>query len=261
MLKKGSRKNRLKGRIYQRVWKEASIMSKRFLLFLVCLIASFAIIISPLLAEDKPEVFVQLGHSSLIESIAISSEGDLIASADSKVIKIWKTDSGRLLREKSINLKETGASIFYRCFFTDDRKKLLCFSSTDEKDLLVVTFDFIADSIKNEKIKLERVLTLVEEYHSKKGSPRAYIIEELEKVRKLGPVILVTGNEMFYYIMSRLGFSLYENVKAIKTFVSYNKRIHNLSFEEKVRKLYYNIINTTNYEIDLENIIFTPEHI
>jgi len=76
MLKKGSRKNRLKGRIYQKVWKEASIMSKRLLLFLVCLIASFAITISPLLAEDKPEVFVQMTKKDIM-SINILTSGGL----------------------------------------------------------------------------------------------------------------------------------------------------------------------------------------
>jgi len=76
MLKKGSRKNRLKSRIYQKVWKEASIMSKRFLLFLVCLIASFAITISPLFAEEKPEVFVQMTKKDIM-SINILTSGGL----------------------------------------------------------------------------------------------------------------------------------------------------------------------------------------
>jgi hypothetical protein len=60
MLKKGLRKNRLKGRIYQKIWKEVSIMSKKLLLSLACLIASFAINVSPLLAQEKPEIFVHM---------------------------------------------------------------------------------------------------------------------------------------------------------------------------------------------------------
>jgi hypothetical protein len=45
-------------------------MNKRFLL--VSLIASFSITVSPLFAEEKPEVFVQLGHSSNTKWAGIS---------------------------------------------------------------------------------------------------------------------------------------------------------------------------------------------
>jgi len=50
-------------------------MSKRLLLFLVCLIASFAITISPLLAEDKPEVFVQMTKKDIMSINILTSEG------------------------------------------------------------------------------------------------------------------------------------------------------------------------------------------
>jgi|GEM_PF-6055752 len=40
------------------------MIGKRFLLFLVCLIVSFAINANLLCAQEKPEVVVQLGHDT-----------------------------------------------------------------------------------------------------------------------------------------------------------------------------------------------------
>lgn len=51
-------------------------MSKKLLLFLACLIASFAITISPLFAEEKPEVFVQMTKKDIM-SINILTSGGL----------------------------------------------------------------------------------------------------------------------------------------------------------------------------------------
>jgi WD40 repeat protein len=75
-------------------------MSKKFFLFLVCLIASFAITISPLFAEEKPEVFVQLGHSYYdVFSVTFSPDGRLLASgSEDGTIKLWDVNTGEEIR-------------------------------------------------------------------------------------------------------------------------------------------------------------------
>jgi len=60
-------------------------MNKRFLL--VSLIASFAITVSPLFAEEKPEVFVQLGHSSNTKWAGISDREGKVVQDCSKVVQ------------------------------------------------------------------------------------------------------------------------------------------------------------------------------
>jgi len=57
--------------------EEVSIMNIKLLL--VSLIASFAITGSPLFAQEKPEVFVQLGHSGNTRWAGISDrEGKVV---------------------------------------------------------------------------------------------------------------------------------------------------------------------------------------
>ena len=65
----------------------------------------FACIIFPVVAEEKPEIFVQLGHAADVRSVAFSPRGDLIASAsDDKTIKLWDAVTGRLIKTLSGHL-------------------------------------------------------------------------------------------------------------------------------------------------------------
>ena len=59
----------------------------------------FLISISIALAQDKAEVFVQLGHRSAISSVAVSSNGHKVASGSlDGFIKLWDADSGREIK-------------------------------------------------------------------------------------------------------------------------------------------------------------------
>jgi WD40 repeat protein len=49
--------------------------------------------------SNRPEIFVQLGHSGQVLTVAFSSDGSLLASgSDDKTIKLWNVASGRELR-------------------------------------------------------------------------------------------------------------------------------------------------------------------
>jgi len=54
---------------------------------------------SPLLAGEKPEIFVQMGHSEVISAIAFSPDGRYILSgSDDKTLKLWDVETGREIR-------------------------------------------------------------------------------------------------------------------------------------------------------------------
>lgn len=53
----------------------------------------------PIGAAEKPEIFVQLGHSSSILSIAFSPDGRYLASgSEDMTIKLWDVSTGREIR-------------------------------------------------------------------------------------------------------------------------------------------------------------------
>lgn len=55
--------------------------------------------ISIALAQDKAEVFVQLGHRSAISAVSVSSNGNKVASGSlDGFIKLWDADSGREIK-------------------------------------------------------------------------------------------------------------------------------------------------------------------
>ena len=86
-------------------------------------------VITPAHAQEKPEIFVQLGHKSAISTLAISPDGKYLASADDNTggrnIKIWDMLSGREFRTIIVETNE-----MIRC---------LRFS-VDAKQIFVVTF-------------------------------------------------------------------------------------------------------------------------
>jgi len=110
-----------------------------FYSLLVCLGILFIPSISSVSAAEKlapagskqgPEIFVQLGHESIISTLAISPDGKYLASADTNVggknIKIWDMLSGREFRTIIVEINEQ-----IRCLrFSVDAKQIFAVTST-----------------------------------------------------------------------------------------------------------------------------------
>lgn len=65
------------------------------------LAAVFAVLVisSPVLANEKPEIFVQMGHSLVVTSVAFSPDGRYIASGSAdNTVKLWEVSTSREIR-------------------------------------------------------------------------------------------------------------------------------------------------------------------
>lgn len=65
------------------------------------LAAVFAVLVipNPAMADEKPEIFVQMGHSFVITSVAFSPDGRYIASGSAdKTVKLWEVSTSREIR-------------------------------------------------------------------------------------------------------------------------------------------------------------------
>ena len=73
---------------------------KRLFIYLsACLGMIFILTVNSVSAADKPEIFVQLGHTSSINAVEFSPDGRFVLSGSGDdSIKLWEADNGRLIR-------------------------------------------------------------------------------------------------------------------------------------------------------------------
>jgi WD40 repeat protein len=59
----------------------------------------FAFFLTPAIASDKPEIFVQLGHTMSVASVAFSPDGKYVLSGSwDDTLKLWNVETGREIR-------------------------------------------------------------------------------------------------------------------------------------------------------------------
>jgi len=110
------------------------MISKKVLLFLVCLNIFCTISISPSYAFEKPEVFVELGHSRDITSIAISPDNSfLISGSKDKTIKLWSIPLQKEVRTLKMDGEVTTVS------FSNDGKYIT--AGDKYGNLIVIDFN------------------------------------------------------------------------------------------------------------------------
>ena len=120
---------------------------KDFMVLLLLVILGPVALMSSARADDKPEIFVQLGHSG-VQSAAFSADGKFILSGGDKMVKLWDVVSGREIRTF------TGEHVGYVAsvaFSPDER--LLVSSGTEGKIILwdVATGKKVRDFVANNK--------------------------------------------------------------------------------------------------------------
>ena len=102
------------------------MLSRKSSLIIVSALFIQLLSIGGLFAQEKPEVFVQTGHTTAVSKLAISENDKYLVSLSYPSLKIWDIETAREMR----TLKVEGT--VYNAYFLDDEKFVLMYEKSAE---------------------------------------------------------------------------------------------------------------------------------
>ena len=83
----------------QRVKRGGNMYKIKFALRMLAVVFTVLVISNTATADEKPEIFVQMGHSDRVETMVLSEDGRyLVTGSEDKTVKLWDAGSGSEIR-------------------------------------------------------------------------------------------------------------------------------------------------------------------
>ncbi len=215
----------------------------------VCLGIIFILSISSAsaFASEKPEIFVQLAHKSVISTLAISPDGKYLASADTNVggknIKIWDMLSGREFRTIIVEINE---GIRYLRFSVDAKQifavtstKIYVFDVYNGNNLKIIDIGHLPN-IHDDFWVRERIDGIFSDYGF--SVSKQIVLRTYDSGRETERIV-----DNFIYTLLRKEEKKYDFILEVRR----------MSDRVKVRQIELNSL--TFFVLTFENVIFTPD--
>lgn len=219
----------------------------RFLAVWFGIIAILSINSAVAFAAEKPEIFVQLAHKSVISTLAISPDGKYLASADTNVggknIKIWDMPSGREFRTIIMEINE---GIRYLRFSVDAKEifavtstKIYVFDVYNGNNLKIIDIGHLPN-IHDDFWVRERIDGIFSDYGF--SVSKQIVLRTYDSGRETERIV-----DNFIYTLLRKEEKKYDFILEVRR----------MTDRVKVRQIELNSL--TFFVLTFENVIFTPD--